>query len=55
MPKTEAKMRLKAYRDALPEEQKHEAALLLMMHNIEAATAYGKWQDRWFPHTRCPP
>ena len=47
---TEAKMRLKAYRDALPEEHKHEAALQLMMHNIEAATAYGKWQDRWFPH-----
>ena len=21
-----------------------------MMHNIEAATAYGKWQDRWFHH-----
>ena len=47
--KTEARMRLKTFRDALPEEQRHEAALL-MMHNFEAATAYGKWQDRWFPH-----
>ena len=44
--KAEAKMRLKAYQDALPEEQRREAALLMMMHNIESATAYGKWQDR---------
>lgn len=48
--KKEAKSRLKMFRDGLPEKHKHEAALLLMMHNIEAATAYGKWQDRWFPH-----
>ena len=48
--KAEAKMRLKAYRDALPEDRRHEAALLMMMHNFEAATAYGKWQDRWFHH-----
>ena len=46
----EARMRLKAFQDSLPEEHRHEAALLLMMHNIEAATAYGKWRDRWFPH-----
>ena len=32
------------------EEQRREAALLMMMHNFEAATAYGKWQDRWFHH-----
>ena len=48
--KAEAKMRLKAYQDALPEDQRCEATLLMMMHNFEAATAYGKWQDRWFPH-----
>ena len=48
--KTDARIRLKAFRDALPEEQRHEAALLMMTHNFEAATAYGKWQDRWFPH-----
>ena len=48
--KAEAKMRLKAYRDTLPEEQRRDAALLMMMHNIETATAYGKWKDRWFPH-----
>ena len=48
--KKEAKARLAAFRDALPEEQRREAALLLMMQNIETATAYGKWQDRWFDH-----
>ena len=48
--KKEAKVRLAAFRDTLPEEQRREAALLLMMQNIEALTAYGKWQDRWFPH-----
>ena len=48
--KTEARMRLKVFQDTLPEEQRHEAALLMMMHNFEAATAYGKWQDRWFHH-----
>ena len=48
--KAEAKMRLKTYQDALPEEQRREAALLMMMHSIETATTYGKWKDRWFPH-----
>ena len=48
--KKEARMRLKAFQDTLPEEQRREAALLMMMHNFEAATAYGKWQDRWFHH-----
>ena len=48
--KKEARMRLKVFQDSLPEDQRHEAALLLMMHNLEAATAYGKWQDRWFHH-----
>ena len=48
--KKEARARLAAFRDALPEKHQHEAALLLMMQNIEAAPAYGKWQDRWFQH-----
>ena len=48
--KSEARLRLKVFEDSLPEEQRHEAALLMMMHNFEAATAYGKWQDRWFHH-----
>ena len=48
--KKEARMRLKVFQDSLPEEQRREAALLLMMRNIEAATTYGKWRDRWFPH-----
>ena len=48
--KKEARARLAAFRAGLPEEQQREAALLMMMHNIEAATAYGKWQDRWFNH-----
>ena len=48
--KKEARMRLKVFQDSLPEEQRHEAALMMMMHNFEAATAYGKWQDRWFHH-----
>ena len=48
--KKEARARLKAFQASLQEEHRHEAALQLMMHNIEAATAYGKWQDRWFNH-----
>ena len=48
--KKEAQARLTAFKASLPTEQRHEAALLMMMCNIEAATAYGKWQDRWFPH-----
>ena len=48
--KKEARMRLKVFQDSLQEEQRHEAALMMMMHNFEAATAYGKWQDRWFHH-----
>ena len=48
--KKEARIRLKVFQDSLPEEQRNEAALLMMMHNFEAATAYGKWQDRWFHH-----
>ena len=48
--KKEARMRLKVFQDTLPEDRRHEAALLMMMQNFEAATAYGKWQDRWFHH-----
>ena len=48
--KKEARMRLKVFQETLPEDQQREAALRMMMHNFEAATAYGKWQDRWFPH-----
>ena len=48
--KKEARMRLKVFQENLPDDQQHEAALLMMMQNFEAATAYGKWQDRWFPH-----
>ena len=48
--KKEARMRLKVFQDNLQEEQRHEAAMMMMMHNFEAATAYGKWQDRWFHH-----
>ena len=48
--KKEARTRLKAFQDTLPEDQQRETALLLMMRNIEAATTYGKWQDRWFHH-----
>ncbi len=48
--KKEARVRLATFRAGLPEDQQREAALLLMMHNIEAATAYGKWKDRWFNH-----
>ena len=48
--KKEARTRLKVFQESLPEEQQREAALLMMMHNIEAATTYGKWQDRWFHH-----
>ncbi len=44
--KKEARARLAVFRAGLPEDQQREAALLLMMRNIEAATAYGKWQDR---------
>ena len=36
--KKEARMRLKVFQDSLPEDQRHEAALLMMMHNFEAAT-----------------
>ena len=36
--KKEARMRLKVFQDSLQEEQRHEAALM-MMHNFEAATA----------------
>ena len=48
--KKEARARLATFRAGLPEDQQRDAALLLMMHNIEAATAYGKWKDRWFSH-----
>ena len=48
--KKEARARLKVFQDSLPEDQRREAALLMMIHNIETAAAYGKWQDRWFHH-----
>ena len=48
--KKEARMRLKMFQETLPEDQRRDAALLMMMQNFEAATAYGKWQDRWFHH-----
>ena len=48
--KKEARAHLATFKASLPEEQRREAALLMMMQNIGTATAYGKWRDRWFQH-----